>query len=72
MAIGIMQRENPGNAKESPVDQRYAITVKFVVAADTPEDAEELIETMCEKAASGVSEGDVTYEGIEDIEEEED
>lgn len=51
------------------MEQRYAITVRFLVAADTAEDAEELIDTACEKAAATYSE--LSYEGIEDIEEEE-
>jgi hypothetical protein len=53
------------------VSQRYGITVKFLVTADTPEEAEEIIETACEKAAASMGEGDVSYEGIEDIEEDE-
>lgn len=55
--------------KEPRVEQQYAITVKFLVNADSAEDAEELVETACEKAASLFSE--LSYEGIEDIEEEE-
>jgi hypothetical protein len=55
--------------KELGVEQRYAITVKFLVDADSAEDAEEMIETACEKAAAGFPE--MSYEGIEDIEEEE-
>ncbi len=51
------------------MDSRYAITVKFVVQADSAEDAEELLEAACEKAAAAFSE--ISYEGIEDIEEEE-
>ncbi len=51
------------------MEQQYAITVKFLVNADSAEDAEELVETACEKAASLFSE--LSYEGIEDIEEEE-
>jgi hypothetical protein len=51
------------------VEQRYAITVKFLVTADSAEDAEEMIETACEKAT--VAFPDMSYEGIEDIEEEE-
>ena len=56
--------------KESGVEQRYAITVKFLVTADSAEDAEEMVETACEKATASYSE--MSYEGIEDIEEEED
>jgi hypothetical protein len=52
------------------VEQRYAITVKFLVDADSAEDAEEMVETACEKAAASFPE--MSYEGIEDIEEEED
>jgi len=52
------------------VEQRYTITVKFVVEADSAEDAEEMVETACEKAAASFPE--MSYEGIEDIEEEED
>jgi len=55
--------------KERRVEQRYAITVKFLVTADSAEDAEEMIETACEKAT--VAFPDMSYEGIEDIEEEE-
>ncbi|MBH0209764.1 MAG: hypothetical protein HP495_14845 [Nitrospira sp.] len=51
------------------MEQRYAITVKFVVDADSAEDAEEMVETACEKAS--VSFPEMSYEGIEDIEEEE-
>ena len=51
------------------MDSRYAVTVKFIVTADSVEDAEELIEAACEKSAAGFS--DITYEGIEDIEEDE-
>jgi len=51
------------------VEQRYTITVKFVVEADSAEDAEEMVETACEKASASFSE--MTYEGIEDIEEDE-
>ena len=56
--------------KELVVEQRYAITVKFLVDADSAEDAEEMVETACEKAAAAFPE--MSYEGIEDIEEEED
>jgi hypothetical protein len=55
--------------KERRVDQQYAITVKFLVNADSAEDAEEMVETACEKAAAAFP--DMSYEGIEDIEEEE-
>jgi hypothetical protein len=51
------------------VSQRYGITVKFLISADSPEEAEEIIESACEKAAASMGEGDVSYEGIEDIEE---
>lgn len=51
------------------MEQRYAITVKFLVSADSAEDAEEMVETACEKAT--VTFPDLSYEGIEDIEEEE-
>jgi hypothetical protein len=51
------------------VGQRYAITVKFLVDADSAEDAEEMVETACEKASATFPE--MSYEGIEDIEEEE-
>jgi hypothetical protein len=54
------------------VSQRYGITVKFLVSADTPEEAEEIIESACEKAAASMGEGSASYEGIEDIEEDED
>ena len=49
------------------MDSRYALTVKFVVNADSAEEAEELVETACEKAAAPFPE--ISYEGIEDIEE---
>ncbi len=55
--------------KELRVEQRYAITVKFVVDADSAEDAEEMVETACEKASASFPE--MSYEGIEDIEEDE-
>ena len=32
------------------MEQKYAITVKFLVNADSAEDAEEMVETACEKA----------------------
>lgn len=51
------------------MEQRYAITVKFVVDADSAEDAEETVETACEKASASFPE--MSYEGIENIEEEE-
>ena len=51
------------------VEQKYAITVKFLVDADSAEDAEEMVETACEKASASFPE--MSYEGIEDIEEEE-
>ena len=54
------------------MSQRYDITVKFLVNADTPEEAEEIIESACEKAAASMGEGSASYEGIEDIEEDED
>jgi hypothetical protein len=53
------------------LDQRYSIIVRFVVTADSAEDAEEVIETMCEKAATSFAGSEISYEGIEDIEEEE-
>jgi hypothetical protein len=43
--------------------------VKFVVHADSAEEAEELVEAACEKAAATFLE--ISYEGIEDIEEDE-
>ncbi len=51
------------------MNQRFGITVKFPISA-TCEEAEEIIESACEKMASSIHEGDVSYEGIEDIEEE--
>ncbi len=51
------------------MEQRYAITVKFLVNADSAEDAEEMVETACEKATASFS--GMSYAGIEDIEEEE-
>jgi hypothetical protein len=51
------------------VDSRYEITVKFVVQVDSAEEAEELVEAACEKAAAAFSE--ISYEGIEDIAEDE-
>jgi hypothetical protein len=53
------------------VSQRYGITVKFLISADSPEEAEEIIDSACEKAAASMGEGDASYEGIEDIEEDE-
>lgn len=52
------------------MNQRFGITVKFLISADSPEEAEEIIESGCEKMAAAIHEGDVSYEGIEDIEEE--
>ncbi|MCP9451352.1 MAG: hypothetical protein NNA23_01570 [Nitrospira sp.] len=51
------------------MEQRYIVTVKFVVEADSAEDAEEMLESACEKAAATFP--GMSYEGIEDIEEEE-
>ena len=51
------------------MEQRYMITVKFVVEADSAKDAEEMVETTCEKTATSFPE--LSYEEIEDIEEEE-
>ena len=34
------------------MEQRYAITVKFLIDADSAEDAEEMVETACEKASA--------------------
>jgi hypothetical protein len=51
------------------VGQRYSVIVQFLVSADSAEDAEEIIETICEKAAVSFAEGNVSYEGVEDIEE---
>lgn len=45
--------------------------MKFLVTAESVEDAEELIGSLCEKAASSFSAGEISYEGIEEIEEEE-
>jgi hypothetical protein len=53
------------------VSQRYGITVKFLISADSPEEAEEIIDSACEKAATSMGEGEASYEGIEDIEEDE-
>lgn len=50
---------------------RFNITVKFQVNAESAEDAEELIDSLCEKATRGSAEGEISYEGIEDVEEEE-
>jgi hypothetical protein len=54
------------------LNQRYSIIVKFLVTADSVEDAEEAVETACEKAASSAAGSEISYEGIEDIEEAED
>jgi len=51
------------------VSQRFSIIVRFEVTSEVAEDAEALVEAACEKAASLSSEGDLSYEGIEDIEE---
>ena len=53
------------------MDQRFSLIVRFQVTADSAEDAEEIIKMVCEKAASSHPEGEISYEGIEDIEEEE-
>jgi hypothetical protein len=53
--------------EEGEVEQRYVVTVKFLVEADSAEDAEEMIESACEKAAASFP--GMSYEGIEDIEE---
>jgi hypothetical protein len=70
-AQGCLDRQSSltRKRKEVRVEQRYAITVKFLVNADSAEDAEEMIETACEKATASFPE--MSYEGIEDIEEEE-
>ncbi len=65
----VCDRMRVGITKEQPVTQRYGVIVKFLISADSPEEAEELIESVCEKAASAMPEGDISYEGIEDIEE---
>jgi hypothetical protein len=57
--------------KECPVSQRYGVIVKFIVSADSPEEAEEFVDSMGEKAAASFSLSEASYEGIEDIEEEE-
>lgn len=57
--------------KEYPVSQRYGVIVKFIVSADSPEEAEEFVDSMGEKAAASFSLSEASYEGIEDIEEEE-
>jgi hypothetical protein len=57
--------------KECPVSQRYGVIVKFIVTADSPEEAEEFVDSMGEKAAASFSLSEASYEGIEDIEEEE-
>ena len=31
------------------MNQRFGITVKFLISADSPEEAEEIIESACEK-----------------------
>jgi hypothetical protein len=51
------------------LNQRYSITVNFIITADSAEDAEEAIESICERAASSHAGGEISYEGIEDIEE---
>ena len=63
-AAVILRRTDGMNA-------RFNITVKFQVQAESAEDAEELIDSLCEKATRGSAEGEISYEGIEDIEEEE-
>ena len=66
-------RSNVGIAtKEYTVSQRYGVIVKFIVSADSPEEAEEFVDSMGEKAAASFSLSEASYEGIEDIEEEED
>lgn len=62
-------RRRQVSAKECIVNQRFGVIVKFLISADSPEEAEELIESVCEKAATATPEGDISYEGIEDIEE---
>jgi hypothetical protein len=51
------------------VEQRYSVIVRFEVTADSAEDAEAVVDTACERAATLSAEGDLSYEGIEDIEE---
>ena len=55
--------------KERYVSQRFSVIVRFEVTSETAEDAEALVEAACEKAAALSGEGDLSYEGIEDIEE---
>jgi hypothetical protein len=69
LSFGCGDSEPAEKRKEIGVEQRYAITVKFLVDADSAEDAEEMVETACEKASASFPE--MNYEGIEDIEEEE-
>ena len=51
------------------MSQRFSVIVRFEVTSETAEDAEALVEAACEKAAVLSGEGDLSYEGIEDIEE---
>ena len=51
------------------MSQRFSVIVRFEVTSETAEDAEALVEAACEKAAALSGEGDLSYEGIEDIEE---
>lgn len=60
-------RQRGPRKEEGEVEQRYMVTVKFLVEADSAEDAEEMIESACEKAAASFP--GMSYEGIEDIEE---
>ena len=36
------------------MNQRFGITVKFLISADSPEEAEEIIESGCEKMAASI------------------
>ena len=51
------------------MDQRFAVIVRFEVTAESAEDAETFVESACERAAALSAEGNLSYEGIEDIEE---
>lgn len=59
----------PPYEKEISVNQRFAVIVRFEVTAESAEDAENFVESACERAATLSAEGDLSYEGIEDIEE---
>ncbi len=53
------------------MSQKYGVLVRFIVKAEDADEAEALIDALCEKAAASSGEGDISYEGVDDLDEEE-